>query len=70
MTATATAAGPDCIAAGPAALAVGGGGSMPGGRSALRRLDCGVHVTPSIRRGKPRNQERQMLTFRREDGAC
>ena len=70
MTATATATPADCIAAGPAALAAGGGGILPGGRSALRRLDFGVHVTPSIRRGEPRNQERQMLTFRREDGAC
>jgi hypothetical protein len=66
MTATATAAGAGRI---PAARA-GIGGLAPGCRSALRRLDFGVHVTPSIRPGEPRNQERQMLTFRREDGAC
>ena len=66
-TATATAAGAGAV---PAARAAGGGGLAPGRRSALRRLDFGVHVTPSIRPGEPRNQERQMLTFRREDGAC
>jgi hypothetical protein len=63
---TAAAAAPGRV---PAARA-GSGGLAPGRRSALRRLDCGVHVTPSIRPGEPRNQERQMLTFRREDGAC
>jgi hypothetical protein len=62
--ATATAVGAGAV---PAAC---GDGLAPGRRSALRRLDFGVHVTPSIRPGEPRNQERQMLTFRREDGAC
>jgi hypothetical protein len=52
------------------AAAAAGGGFAPGCRGALRRLDFGVHGTPSILPGESRNQERQMLTFRREDGAC
>ena len=67
MTAAAAVADPSRI---PAARAAGGAGVVPGCRTALRRLDFGVHVTLSIRPGEPRNQERQMLTFRREDGAC
>ena len=55
--------------AAPAAAAAGGG-SAPGCRSAPCRLDFGVHVTPSILPGESRNQERQMLTLRREDGVC
>jgi hypothetical protein len=65
-----TTAGAGRMPASPAAHAAGGRGLTPGCRGAVRRLDFGVHVTPQIRPGEPRNQERQMLTHRREDGAC
>ncbi len=64
------AAGTGRVPAGPAACAARGSGLACGCRSVIGGLDFGVHVTPPIRPGEPRNQERQMLTHRREDGAC
>jgi hypothetical protein len=58
------------VGAGPAARAGAGQGVAPGCRTGIGGLDFGVRVTPPNRPGRPRNQERQMLTLRREDGAC
>jgi len=61
-----TAAGTGRVPAGPAASA----GRF---RSAVGGLDFGVHVASPAGPagpGEDRGQERQMLTLRREDGAC
>jgi hypothetical protein len=58
-----TAAGNGRVPAGPAASA----GRF---RSAAGGLDFGVRVASPAGPGEARGQERQMLTLRREDGAC
>jgi hypothetical protein len=58
------------VRAGTAARTGGGQRAVPGCRSAIGGLDFGAGAAPEYRPGKPRNQERQMLTLRREDGAC
>ena len=63
-------AAPGRARAGTAARPGGGQGAVPGCRSAIGGLDFGAGVAPEHRPGGPSNQGRQMLTLRREDGAC